>query len=40
MKLRPNIDMHRPLPLWIPLAMIALSFCGLVYLTWSICHAC
>jgi hypothetical protein len=35
----PNIDMHRPLPLWFPIAMIAFSLCGMVYLTWSICHA-
>ena len=35
----PNIDMHRPLPLWIPVAMITFSLCGMVYLTWSMCHA-
>lgn len=39
MKLIPNIDMHRPLPLWIPIAMITFSLCGMVYLAWSTCHA-
>ena len=39
MKLRHNIDMHRPLPLWIPIAMITFAACGMAYLTWSVCHA-
>ncbi len=39
MKLKPNINMHRPIPLWLPIAMIAFSLCGMVYLTWNICHA-
>ena len=34
-----NIDMHQPIPLWIPIGMIAVAFSGLVWLTWSICHA-
>ena len=35
----PNIDMRRPLPLWIPIAMITFALCGMVYLVWSIWHA-
>ena len=39
MKLRPNIDMHRPLPLWVPLSMIAFAAGGMVWLTWRLVHA-
>jgi hypothetical protein len=34
-----NIDMRQRLPLWIPITMITFSLCGMVYLTWSMCHA-
>ncbi len=33
-----NIDMHKPIPLIIPILMIAFSACGMVWLTWSIWH--